>query len=128
MLRRRREIREIEGIMLPVSVGAIGISSSIVIDFTETAPYSKYAPFDAVAIFNDSGSKILCYINQRTDKYHPVAGKTEKVIDNIHLHTLRITEQSAAAIAAGEIYLEVIKSGATPDTLSKKIMRRIGWL
>ncbi|GAH90995.1 unnamed protein product [marine sediment metagenome] len=126
---RRREIREIEGIMLPVDVGAIGASSSIVIDFIETSPYADYAPFDSVAIFNDSASKILVYINQRTDKFHPVAGKTEKVIDNVHIHSLRITEKSAAAIEAGEIYMEVIRSGATPDTLSHKIMKRIGrWL
>lgn len=125
---RTKEIRELEGITLPVDVGAISANSSIVLDFMETSPYDTYAPYNELDIFNDSTSNIKVYLNQRTDKYHPVAGKTEKVIDKINLYTLRIEEVSGADIAAGGIYIEVLRSGATSTTLAEKIQRRFGWL
>lgn len=123
-----KEIGEIEGIMLPLSVGAISADGFVVIDLFELNPYDTYAPFDELDIFNDSNSKVKVLINQRPDKYHPVAGKTEKIIGGIKLYSLRIEEQSSADIASGEIYLQLVKRGATPDTLAEGLVKRFRWL
>jgi hypothetical protein len=121
----RKEISEREGIRRPYICGAISASSFDIIELT--GDYQKYKPFDAVYVFNNSSSLIYVYINQNDNECYPVAGKTEKGIDNVSIHDLKIAEESAANILAGEIVLTLEKTGITADTFAKKIARKIGW-
>lgn len=118
----------IEGISLLLSVEAISANSFVIVDFFETDPYDKYAPFDVCEVFNDSSSKIKFLINQRPDSYRMIAGKSSRTIKPVKLWTARIEEQSGSNITSGEIRLTLEKLGATSDTLVKKLARKVGWL
>lgn len=121
----RKEISEREGIRLPYVCPAITASTFIIVDLSGN--YEKYKPFDCVYVFNNSTSLVYVYINQDVDKCYPIAGKTEKKIDNVYIHDLKIEEKSAANILAAEIVLTLEKTGATADTLAKQIARKVGW-
>lgn len=121
----RRERRDREGIMLTYVAGAIGANEFDIIELT--GKYEKYKPFDSLTIFNNSSSLLRVYINQSSDNYHNVAGKTEKTITNIRLHNLKISELSGTAVNAGDVVLNVERTGITADSMAKKIARRFGW-
>jgi hypothetical protein len=116
----RQKIEEVEGIDFTFNQ-AIGASEFVIVDLALTAPYSTYAPFDAVHIFNNSASLIYLYLNQNPVRVHPIAGKTEKMITGVKVFSLRLEEMDGAVVAASELTIQVFKSGATPDTLAKKI-------
>lgn len=124
----REDIKNREGIMLTDALGAITASTSIFPDYYERSPFSKYAPYEAVHIFNNSASLIWVYVNQNAEQVHPIAGKTEKTIEGISLWSLRVAEKSAANITAGDVVIIVEKVGATADTFVKRLTKRFGWL
>ena len=122
---------EVEGIMLPKAAGAIAASSFVVLDFAETSPYDAYAPYDKLHIFNDSNSLLEVRPNQRRDKPHFVAGKTEKIISDINLYTVYIGELSGTAIPAtgpGSVRLVVERSPIGADEFYKRMARKVGGL
>jgi hypothetical protein len=119
-MNERQRIEEVEGIDFTFNQ-AIDASAFVIVDLALTLPYSTYAPFDALHIFNNSSSLIYLYLNQNPIRVHPIAGKTEKTITGVKIFSLRLEEKSAGAVAAADLTIQVFKSGATPETLSKKI-------
>ena len=125
--KRLAELIKVEGVMPTYLVGAISANGFTVIDFSTIPELALYVPFDSVAVFNNSSSLIEFLVNQNELNKHPVAGKTEKVIDKIKLHTCRINEKSGLDIPAHAIRLTLIHSGATADSLAKEIMKKFRW-
>ena len=129
MNERQKRIEEVEGIDFTFNQ-AVSASSFVIVDLALTDPYATYAPFDAIHIFNNSTSLIYIYLNQNPIRVHPIAGKTEKTITGIKLFSLRIEEKSAGNVAAADLTIQIFKSGATPETLSKKLaglFNRVGF-
>ena len=117
---------DIQGTDLIYNVGAINANASITLQFADNVNYGFYAPYDAVNVFNNRAGLIVVYPNQASDRGYPVPGNTERPITGLKLNSMRITEASGAGVNANEIRLILIKTGATPDTLTKKIARVFG--
>jgi hypothetical protein len=122
----RKELRDIEGVRLPFVCPAIPAGSFIVVEFDGTKLY-KYKPFNVVSVFNNSTNLIKVYINQNGDEMYPVAGKTEREIDKIWCHNLRIENAGSTDIASGDIVLMLERKGITTDELAKQQARRWLW-
>ncbi len=120
---------DLEGVEFNQTVGAITANSFLIFDFWEKSPFDKYAPFDALRVANDSNNTVRAYINQRADKYQVIYGKTEKIIRDIHLYTLKVEDRTGGAgVTAGDIELFAVKQGVTADTFAKDLVRKtINW-
>jgi len=123
--KRRTQLKEVEGIRLTYVVGSISANGGVVIPLD--GKYKKWKPFDVVYVFNNSGSDITVYINQDSDKRYPVASNTERKIDKIYAHNLKITEDDGSAISSGEVVLMLERKGIDADELAKRQIK-LRWL
>ena len=118
----RKEVKDIEGIDFQFTAGAISTSSSIHLDFNvatdrQSVNRSKYAPFDTAVIVNNSTVDVDVDINDIPARRYLVGQKTSKRIDLPNqIHSVKITNKSSAtAVTAGDIVVEVGKTGMTAD-------------
>ena len=125
MYNRRKEIREIEGISKSYICPAITASTSIIVSLD--GAFEKWKPFDRVVVFNNSSSLIYVYINQNEKDVYPVAGKTERVIEDIYCRNLKITEMSAVNVLAGDVVLKLERKGMSADERARQEARK-RWL
>jgi len=129
-MRNRELYGKIEGIAFELS-NFVDLSFSAnevkIINLRKIKQVDGYVPFDAIRIYNISNSEVIFAPNQNLNFSEPIYPKTEKVITDLNLFSLYFKENDGSAISSGDLKIKVMKQGATPERVVKKMVRWLIW-
>jgi len=121
MSQLRKNVREVEGVIRTLNIGAMDASSTLQYNLEDRQPnWVKYLPFDSVTIINDSGADIVFCINQDIDRATGVPAGSIKNISGYGIFSFTVTND-ANAITSGQIRMDFERQGMVSDNFTKRI-------
>lgn len=123
--RARNDVRNIDGILITLNIGALGSSSRLTYNIADRQPtWVKYLPFNSMTITNDSSSDIVFYINMDTTRATAVPSGTIKTIEGYGISSFVITND-ATAITDGQVRIDFERVGMVSDNFSKALSKNV---